>query len=108
MNSKKSKIWDFFEVDSVDDAKAICLLCKVSISRGGIGKLATTSAMINHLQNKHVTEYNKSFQSHPAENKNKKQSDIADYMKITQKWNINDKKSLNLHKAIGEIIALDN
>nr|XP_012224904.1 PREDICTED: zinc finger BED domain-containing protein 4-like [Linepithema humile] len=103
--NKRSKIWDFFEIHSDDNTKAICLLCKIPISRGGIGKRATTSAMIKHLQNKHITEYNENFQSQSAENK--KQSNIADYVK-TQKWNINDKKSLNLHKAIGEMIALDN
>ena len=35
--------------------KATCKLCNEEISRGGTGKRATTTALNNHIKNKHPT-----------------------------------------------------
>lgn len=47
--NKKSKVWIFFK-DTEDDKKAQCTLCNVLISRGGKGKGATTTSLINHIK----------------------------------------------------------
>ena len=35
MSCKRSKIWDFFEINSVDENKVNCLQCQAKINRGG-------------------------------------------------------------------------
>lgn len=37
---RKSPIWQYFEIKSENNKFAICLLCKLPISRGGEGKKA--------------------------------------------------------------------
>ena len=34
--TKKSKIWDYFQIDNDDKSITICKICKAKISRGGI------------------------------------------------------------------------
>jgi len=53
---KKSRVWIYFEEDE-NQRLAICKLCNLKISRGGIGKHASTSGMSNHLKNKHPEEF---------------------------------------------------
>lgn len=54
---QKSPIWKYFEILENDETKAKCHLCSSLISRGGTGRTATASAMINHLKYKHKTEH---------------------------------------------------
>ena len=55
--SKKSAVWDFFDLQTKDITKAKCKLCGSLLSRGGVGKKATTSSLLNHIKNKHPQNY---------------------------------------------------
>lgn len=56
-NSSKSAVWNFFEYNNT--VKVKCNLCFSYISRGGTGKKASTSPLLNHLRNKHKEDYEK-------------------------------------------------
>nr|XP_022901752.1 hepatic leukemia factor-like [Onthophagus taurus] len=55
--TKKSKVWMFFK-DSEEESKAECTICNALISRGGKGKSATTSSLINHIKEALQREFN--------------------------------------------------
>ena len=57
MSSKRSLIWDHFTAGA-NDLKAKCNQCSELVSRGGKErKNFTTTAMMNHLKNKHGAKY---------------------------------------------------
>jgi len=55
---KRSQILKYFSVCESDDSKAVCKICKSTISHGGMSaKNYTTSAMNNHLSYKHRNDF---------------------------------------------------
>ena len=54
-NMTSSPVWDYFST-TVDASKAKCKICSELVSRGGIGKKATTTNMVNHLKSHHPAE----------------------------------------------------
>lgn len=122
MSKKKSPVWDFFEIAEDDAMKARCKLCQTFVSRGGVGKKATTSAMNNHLKTKHPNDWKDSTSSGNAEalddddpNKpscsqgvKRKQQTLEACFEKRKPWDINNSRSMELHYAIGEMIAIDN
>ncbi|XP_071054789.1 zinc finger BED domain-containing protein 4-like [Onthophagus taurus] len=117
--NKKSDVWTFF--DKCEDLKfAKCKLCQQEISRGGTGKYASTTSMINHVKRKHAEEFEKRKRllSESEQNKTnpendlnivqKKQETLTEFINKSKQWDINDKRSKKMHYAIGEMIALDN
>ena len=55
---KRSLTWKYFSICETDESKAQCSICKTIISRGGSNtKSYSTSALNNHLKNKHPDEY---------------------------------------------------
>ncbi|CAK1553203.1 unnamed protein product [Leptosia nina] len=88
---KKSPIWAYFEDDVNDPKSAVCKLCEIKISRGGIGRKATTSGMLNHLKNKHNKEYYKLVPTFPK----------------GQETTNQDTNAKKYHVLIAEMIALD-
>lgn len=121
---KKSPIWAYFEDDlnENDPKSAVCKLCEIKISRGGVGRKATTSGMLNHLKNKHNEEYHKLIPTFPKGQKttnqdtnvsnkpstSKKQLTLEKCAEINKLWDINDPKAKKYHVLIAEMIALDN
>lgn len=119
----KSYIWTYFKLSS-NEANAICLLCNAKISRGGIGKTATASAMVNHLRNKHYNEFieydqqvekqrksKEEFKEKLEESKSKsiqKQLTLKETISLKKKFDINSSNAMKIHRAIGEMIAIDN
>ncbi|KAG8175976.1 hypothetical protein JTE90_009655 [Oedothorax gibbosus] len=59
MNTNKSLVWSVFKYD--DAVKVKCNLCSTFISRGGTGKKASTTPLLNHIRTKHTVEYDKHF-----------------------------------------------
>lgn len=51
---KRSHVWSFFNEN--DKTKVKCILCGALISRGGTERMASTSALTNHLKIKHKEE----------------------------------------------------
>lgn len=114
-NSSKSVVWNFFQYNNT--VKVKCNLCFSYISRGGTGKKASTSPLLNHLRNKHKEVYEKTFSSEDADspttstNPNKKmaiQPTLETVLNKKKVWDINHPASVELHYAIGKMIAIDN
>lgn len=121
--NKKSIVWRIFEPLSNDNTKAKCKLCKSILSRGGSGKKATTSSLIYHLEKKHPKEYNEATRDAVSDSEvssdsqmtpstsqgvKRKQETLDSVFEKKKLWDINDKRSVELHKAIAEMIACDN
>lgn len=119
--NKKSFVWRIFEPLINDETKAKCKLCDCILSRAGIGKLATTTSLINHIKNKHPKQYNEINQESDTDAKNdslepkvisqgnkRKQATLEGLLEKKKLWDINDQKAVKLHKIIGEMIACDN
>ena len=94
-------------------------MCGSLLSRGGVGKKATTSSLLNHIKNKHpqnYTEINKennlSTESGPSgvssQGVKRKQETLEEIVEKRKLWDINDHKAIKLHNIIGEMIACDN
>lgn len=105
ISKKNSDIWKYYSL--CDDNKyARCINCNSEISRGGVGKSASTTSMINHLKRKHCDEYQK-FQGESS-SKKLKQPTIVSAIQSCSKWSIDDHRSKSIHYGIGEMISLDN
>lgn len=115
--NKKSPVWNYFTTIEGDLTKAKCTLCNEQISRGGIGKKATTTALHNHIKRKHSAvklalpnspDVMKRSEACPETSKPKEQQTLMACLEKTKLWDINYPKSVKIHYAIGELIALDN
>ncbi|CAH0698531.1 unnamed protein product [Spodoptera exigua] len=123
----RSPLWNYFEIDKEEAKYAICLICKLKVSRGGEGKKAGTSCMKNHLKAKHPDKFSEIYGGSsscvvPAISTSstastcttasqpslQKQLTLAETVERKQYWGINDSKSQEFHYLIGEMIALDN
>ena len=105
-----SKVWEYYIIDESDDSKAVCGECNQKVVRG-VGKSATTSSLWNHLKYKHSHLYQKRKEEEAKESGRKvlKQAQITSHFGgFGKQWDINNPKSLEIHKVIGEMIALDN
>lgn len=119
---RRSSVWDHFEIITEDSSKAKCQLCNSIISRGGVGKLATPSGMINHLKHKHYHEYNeyeeketkvkeakrKRAEEHPTKKKLATQLTLSESFNRNKQYDINSDKAVAVHNAIARMIVLDN
>ena len=56
ISRRRSKVWIYFQVEP-DERYAKCNICQTRISRGGIGKTAGTTSLLNHLKFKHRRQY---------------------------------------------------
>lgn len=105
-SAKRSGVWKYFV--EVDKNKSKCNLCGVQLSRGGVGKTATTSSMKRHLQTKHKSEYDevfgttsiasssKEFVSQSSESQVSgvlKQPSLEDMLEKKKLWDINDSRA---------------
>ena len=119
-----SLCWKCFDVNPKNKNTAVCKLCQAIISRGGkSAKTFTTTNMLNHLRKIHPEEakvtdkkrkHNKcsgtdipgtsgSNYEPPA----KHQTTIESVLAKKKIWNINDRRSQEIHYLIGEMIAVD-
>lgn len=129
---KRSKVWAFFR-DTGDKSKVKCVVCGVTISRGGVGRKASSSALTNHLKLKHADKFkqltgnvrqaddNSISAPHPSTSTTQPtisvpqqvlpsitSSQVTIEESLITKWKINDPRSVPIHNAITEMIALDN
>lgn len=114
--SRSSKVWDYFNIHEDDNSKAVCTTCKTEISRGGVGKAASTSSLLKHMKYKHSDIYREVFistkegqdgQPETSKPSTKIQSSMFRFLG-KKKWDINDARARALHYAIGQMIAIDN
>ncbi|XP_060871545.1 zinc finger BED domain-containing protein 4-like [Metopolophium dirhodum] len=114
-SNKSSLIWGYFENCKELD-KAACNHCKQKVYKG-IRKKATTSSMRKHLKFKHKTLFDKLLTSEELKKESKAKGSIQTgkrqmslYESVNKKkcWDMNDAKSKEIHKIIGEMICVDN
>lgn len=105
MDKKTSGIWEHY-VLCENETFVKCKNCNCQISRGGVGKSATTTPMINHLKRKHSDEY-EVYQGKGNASRNRQPTIMESFQKCS-KWDINDRRAKSIHYTIGEMIALDN
>ncbi|XP_062561895.1 zinc finger BED domain-containing protein 4-like [Armigeres subalbatus] len=109
--NKRSVVWEFFvEID--DGHRARCVECNATISRGGTGKAATNSAMINHLK-KHSDAFRIYREKEEKRKVNKTVTDLSQPT-IQQSfsgninWDDNSVEAKEITKLIAEMIVLDH
>ncbi|XP_058816466.1 zinc finger BED domain-containing protein 4-like [Topomyia yanbarensis] len=105
--SKRSAIWEFFiEIDGGRRAK--CAECSATLSRGGTGRAATNSGMINHL--KQHSEAHRIYRESEATRKATKpaaQPTIQESFSGSFRWEENSVKAKEITKTIAEMLVLD-
>lgn len=110
MADKRSSIWQFFEeIDG--DRKAKCVECNSTLSRGGVGKTASNSSMINHLK-QHEKLYRDYRETEGERKKSKAKQDasqpsISESFSQSLRWDDNSAKAKEITKLIAEMIVLD-
>lgn len=119
---KRSRIWAFYDEIEDDKTKVKCTLCNCLISRSGVGRKASTTAMLNHVKIKH-TEESKDLENEtlreisqnrePAASTSSSQSNATKiqqtlFESFTTKWDTTDSRAKEIHKAVAEMIAVDN
>ena len=108
--TKRSPIWEYFiETDGGRRAKSV--ECNVSLSRGGTGKNATNSSMINHLK-QHANLY-RMYQEKTRDHKAAKLSADSSQPTIQEsffgcQWDDSTTKAKDITKSIAEMIILDH
>lgn len=137
MSRRSARVWTFFDQLDNDSRKVRCNQCQMIISRGGQGKTANTTSMINHIKYRHPTllpQLNSaikcsttydSFQSQiqPEElliTVPTPSTSVSSEVSLCQKsqqniedsfvvqWSREDSRSRDISIVIGEMIALDN
>uniref|UniRef100_A0A8C5WL28 BED-type domain-containing protein n=1 Tax=Leptobrachium leishanense TaxID=445787 RepID=A0A8C5WL28_9ANUR len=53
----KSEVWQFFYRDANNVCRAVCSICRISVSRGKLGGNFGTTALKRHLESKHPMEW---------------------------------------------------
>lgn len=86
--------------------------CGQAVSRGGTtAKTYNTTNLVNHLKKNHAEEYVQYTKS-STENESKatrkpRQLSMEEITEKSRCWDINDPRSQNIHRKIGEMIAVD-
>lgn len=107
--NKRSAIWEYFtEIEG--GRRATYAECSINISRGGSGKFAANTSMINHLKT-HARSYQQ-FREKKTERKGSKpkndssQPTITESLAASAKWDINLPEAKDITNA--EMIVLDH
>lgn len=129
-SKKRSGIWKYFTINSVDESHVNCNTCSNKISRGGsTARSYGTTALVNHLRAKHPVlhvQYEKecaqaalekvetasrkrSFLDSQSEpNLNLKQPTYSGYVDLKKPFEPSDPKQLKITRLIGEMMVLDS
>lgn len=110
-----AKTLNIFPVDE-DTRYAVCNECKTSVARSGKStKTFNTTNLLYHLQTKHTEAYSlyatqkaaKESQKEKIETPTSNQMSLDSSFQSCHVWDINDSRSIRIHKKIVEFIALD-
>ena len=76
---KRSPIWQYFEVCEQNDAKAVCMVCKESVSRGGSKRKSyNTTNLRKHLEQHHMEKYKELVETEQREKSRKRTREEVD------------------------------
>ncbi len=105
-------MWEHFTINAADGAKASCSICGVVVSRGGTeAKSYNTTNLRKHLESKHHEEYRRLEVKEREAAKAKggaKQMTLAESIDKVQPYAFDHPRAREIHKRIGEMIAVDN
>ena len=122
---KRSGIWKYFQINSIDESFVNCNTCSNKISRGGNNARSYgTTALVNHLRAKHPTlrvQYEnecaqaafetatrkRSYLESEGREGNLKQPSYSGFVDLKKSFEPSDPKQLKITRLIGEMIALD-
>jgi hypothetical protein len=122
--SKRSLVWEYYEIVEGDSSKVVCVLCNLRISRGINVKSYSTTPLMNHLSYKHPDAHlkvaTKMKDLKEAENSaipiaigitkanlKRTQPNIPTMFDKKQKWAGDHDCSKKINLAIAEMIAID-
>ena len=111
-----SGIWKHFSVNAANESKACCKICEESVSRGGrSAKSYNTSNLPKHMMMKHPEQYTvlqkeveEQAQAKAKLLANKKQPTIAQVLESGKPYAFDHPRARQIHRLIGEMIAVDN
>ena len=73
----RSRIWEYFQVNDVDESKANCLICKDKVKRGGHdARSFGTTGLVYHLRSKHYAEFQEYSSASEAAKKRKIENEV--------------------------------
>ena len=126
---RTSKIWDYFTVNSQENAQAKCNICSSLISRGGKTTASfTTTNLKNHLRSCHGASYREFEEAQidanaqkrkaeeerhatsPSTSQNAKRVHQMQLAKMIGKmtlWQQNDPRTVTANSKLPEMVALD-
>ena len=115
----KAVIWNYFAILESNERFAVCQHCNEQVSRGGkTAKTFNTSNLIDHLRKNHPVDFKDYEGKKKDQETNEKQSTehrkslrkqltLVETEARVQAWDINDPRAIQVHKKIGEMMALD-
>ena len=116
----RSKIWDYFKVNDVDESKANCLICKDKVKRGGHDvRSYGTTGLIHHLRKKHHENFQEYSNASEEAKKRKLENEAQASLPKTslrtldamfekkQSFEPNHPRQIAITRKIGEMIASD-
>lgn len=117
--SRKSPVWQYFDISLTNQSKAVCKICTTGLSRGLTAKQFSTTPLINHLKHKHpdqFDEFTKKKESKPASDerrivkavhKTKVQPTLHEFEKASKPWSRDDENWVLNTRRLAEMIATD-
>ena len=113
---RKSLVWQHFTIPATDDAKAICNHCGDSLSRGGKNKKAfNTINLHKHLETLHPILFTQLLKDEKEQVAAKSsgecishQPTLKEVLDAKRPYEFDHPNARKIHKAVGEMIVLDN
>jgi hypothetical protein len=109
---RRSGVWEHFTINAADGAKASCSISGVVVSRGGTeAKSYNTTNLRKYLESKHHEEFRRLEVKKREAAKAKggaKQMTLAESIDKVKPYALDRPRAREIHKRIGEMIAVDN
>ena len=109
---RSNGVWEYFAINATDKSKVSCSICETVVSRGGkAAKSYNTTNLRNHLETKHPEEYRRLEAKEQEASKAKggvRQMTMAESIEKAQPYAFDHPRAQEIHKHIGEMIAVDS
>ena len=109
MATKRSAVWEHFDINPCDESHATCKHCGSSVSRGAASW--STSTLMKHISRCHPCIDTSKKLNSDADSpgiSSPRQQEIKCAFDRSRAWEFNDQRSLRLHRSVAEMIALDD
>jgi len=107
-----SGVWEYFAINATDESKVSCSISETVVSQGGkAAKSYNTTNLRKHLETKHPEEYRRLEAKEQEASKAKggvRQMMMAESIEKAQPYTFDHPRAREIHKHIGEMIAVDS